>query len=114
MSSWVEDEARTRAMFRVVNERIAELGERFQLAGRTPFVCECGNRDCLNRVELTRDEYESVRAYGRRFVLALDHEDPSLEIVVSENGRYAIGETLVGETSRIPEDTDPRLRAYAC
>lgn len=102
-----------RALFRVVNERIAELGDGSQLAGRTPFVCECGNRDCPERVELTRAEYESVRAHPRRFVLAVDHENPALEIVVSDNGRFAVAETLVGETSRIPEDTDPRHRPDA-
>lgn len=107
-SSWVDEEAKTRAMFRVVNERIAELGEGFQLAGRTPFVCECGNRDCLARIELTRAEYETVRAHSRRFVLAVDHENPAVEIVVSDNGRFAVAETLVGEESRIPEETDPR------
>lgn len=108
MSSWEEDEARTRALFREVNERIAELGDEFQRDGHSPFVCECGNQECRETLELTLPEYEAVRAHARRFVIALDHENPTLEIVLGQDSRYAIVETLVGEASRVAEETDPR------
>lgn len=108
--SWQDGEARMRGLFRQVNERIAELGEGFEREGRWPFVCECGNRDCTDSIELMPAEYEAVRAQPRHFVIALDHEDPGLEVVIFQSSRYAVVETLVGEASRIAEETDPRAR----
>ena len=42
-------------------------------------------------------------------MLALDHENPAVEIIVSDNERFAVAETLVGQASRIPEETNPRV-----
>jgi hypothetical protein len=53
-------------------------------------------------------EYEAVRAHPRRFLIALNHENPEIERVVDENGQFAVVETFVGEASRIAEETDPR------
>ena len=44
--------AHTEALFRNVNERIAESAERFD-AESTEFVCECADADCAHRVEAT-------------------------------------------------------------
>jgi anti-sigma B factor antagonist len=106
VDSWEDKEAKTRTVFRIVNERIAEVG--FDLTGRAGFVCECGNRECSRTIELTRVEYENVRAHARHFLLAPDHEDPTVEIVIRDGDRFAVAETLVGRASRIPEETDPR------
>jgi hypothetical protein len=108
VDSWEDKEATTRTVFRIVNERIAKVG--FDLDGRAAFVCECGNRECSKTIELTRAEYESVRAQARHFLLAPDHEDPTVEIVIRDGDRFAVAETLVGRASRIPEETDPRVR----
>jgi uncharacterized membrane protein len=54
-------------------------------------------------------EYEAVRAHPRRFLIALDHENPEIERVVDENGQFAVVETFVGEASRIAEETDSRV-----
>ena len=108
--SWRDEEARLRGLFRYVNEQIAELGEPFAVEGRRSFLCECGNPECTQAIELTEAEYEDLRARGRRFAVALNHENPEVEIVLSENGRFAVTETLVGGSSRIAEETDPRAQ----
>src|SRR5207248_5026775 len=51
--------ARNEALFREVNERIAESAQRFE-SHRAEFVCECADQDCTERVEATLDEYERV------------------------------------------------------
>lgn len=107
MPSWQAGEEIWRGLLREVNERIAEVA-RPERSERLPFICECGNLDCRQPIELTHREYEKVRAHPRRFALAPDHENPTVEIVVLQNGRFAVAETFVGEASRIPEDTDPR------
>ena len=104
--AWEDQEARQRALFREVNERIAGLGLTFQ--DRLQLVCECADAGCTHPVELALTEYEAARAHARRFVIAKDHENPSLEIVVAEGIRFAIVETLVGDASRIAEETNPR------
>jgi hypothetical protein len=94
---WRGEEARARGVFREVNDRIVELEDTFAVDGPASFVCECGNLKCTAAIELTRAEYEEVRAHPRRFVIARDHENPEVEIVVSHNGTWAVVETLVGD-----------------
>jgi hypothetical protein len=106
-SRLAEDE-RGRTLFREINERIAELGGYFSLGGTTPFVCECGDGGCLQALELTHAEYEEVRAHATRFVVALDHENPEVEKIVSRNGMFAVVQTILREAFRIDEETDPR------
>ena len=73
--------ARTEALFRDVNERIAESAERFE-ADTTEFVCECADANCTHRVEATLEEYEDVRADGATFMLAPGHVHEDIERVV--------------------------------
>jgi hypothetical protein len=109
LSSWQDREANARGLLRELNERIAEFGAGFGPKGaRLRFVCECGNGGCMQTIELTQSEYEAVRAHARRFAIAPDHENPTVEFVTRQTSWFAVAETFVGEASRIPEDTDPR------
>ena len=78
--------AQNETIFRAANEQLkGRLGE-LEIDGRIPFVCECGDMDCLAAVELTAEQYEGVRSHDRFFMLA-GHEDLSTERVVGgENG----------------------------
>ena len=109
MSDWRDQEARARSVFRDVNEQIKRAHEAFGEDGREEsFFCECGNRGCTTPLKLPAAEYEALRAHGRRFLIAPNHENPEVERVVEENSHFAVVETFVGEASRIPEETDPR------
>jgi hypothetical protein len=110
LPSWQDREANRRGLLRELNERIAEVGAGFgfERGGRMRFVCECGNDECTQAIELTFAEYEAVRAHARRFAIAPDHENPMVEIVTGQTRQFAVAETFVGEASRIPEETDPR------
>jgi len=55
-----ERRALNEALFRDVNERIAESAENFE-ADRTEFVCECADPSCTEMVPATLAEYENVR-----------------------------------------------------
>src|SRR5947208_2900686 len=68
-----ERKARTESAFREVNERIAENAHRFD-SGSTEFICECDDSTCSERVEITLEEYERVRADGTRFLLDVEAE----------------------------------------
>jgi len=93
---------RTEALFRDVNERIAESAERFDAAS-TQFVCECADPNCTHRLAATLDEYEEVRSDGATFMLAPGHESADIERVVERRSRFNVVEkvqTTVRETVR--------------
>jgi hypothetical protein len=85
--------ARTEALFRDVNERIAESAERFD-ATSTQFVCECADANCTHRLEATLSEYEEVRSDGAKFMLAPGHEQPDIERVVERRSRFNVVEKM--------------------
>jgi hypothetical protein len=92
--------ARTEALFRDVNERIAESAQRFD-ADSTQFVCECSDPNCTHRIAMTLEEYEDVRADGATFMLepGHEHEHEDIERVVARRGRFHVVEK-VQETVR--------------
>jgi len=98
--------AQNEAIFRAGNERIdAILGA---AAGTAPYLCECGNADCLEPVPLTHTEYEVVRSHPARFFVAPGHEDLSAgEVVVENLDRYTIVEKQ-GAVGEIVTRSDPR------
>jgi phosphoribosylaminoimidazole-succinocarboxamide synthase len=101
--------ARTEALFRDVNERIAESAESFD-ADHADFVCECGHQACTERVSATLDEYERVRADGRRFLLRPGHENERIERVVERRPRFAVVEKFHTRMVAIVQKLDPRMQ----
>jgi len=92
----------TEALFRDVNERIAESAQRFD-ADNTEFVCECADPNCTHRIDVTLEKYEDVRADGATFLLVPGHEHDDIERVVERSGRFHVVEkvqTTVRETVR--------------
>ena len=81
--------ARTEALFRDVNERIAETAERF-LSESTEFVCECDDASCTERIPTTLEAYDEVREDGTQFLVLPGHEDGRIERVVERRSRYNV------------------------
>ena len=109
MDSWRTQEATRQARRRDVNESTEDRG---RTGGSRPgmhdFVCECGDPACTRTVCLSSPEYEMVRASPTHFVIAVNHENPEVECVVTESARFAVVETLVGQASKVALRTDPR------
>ena len=99
--------ARTEAVFREVNERIAESAERFH-ADETKFVCECADALCTDRVEATLEEYEQVRGDGATFLLVNGHEDERVEAVVRADGDRVVVAKRHPFVSPLARRLDPR------
>jgi hypothetical protein len=104
-----ERRARTEALFRDVNERIAESAERFDAAG-TEFVCECADPRCTHRVPVSLAEYEEVRAEPTTFLVKPGHEQGDIERVISDRGRFRIIEKFQAVVRRTVVRLDPRNR----
>lgn len=95
-------------LFREVNERIDELTDRTATLVETDYVCECGQPGCTGKITLTRQEYESVRSDGQRFVTLPGHETHDLESVLERHAGYQVVEKDTRESARAAEDSDPR------
>ena len=93
------------ATFRGVNEGM-EAGQAAH--GLLVFMCECGRLGCNKLIELTRAEYEDVRANPRRFAIVDGHQIEEVEDIVDRTDRYVVVEKRGHPESEIVEYTDPR------
>lgn len=92
MSSVEERLVRNEVMFRAINERIRELAGRFAV-GPDPvdFICECSDETCVERVALTIEQYDEMRALPARFVVVPGHEAiPLVERVVFRSPSFVL------------------------
>lgn len=95
------------ALFRQVNERIEEVSELVPEGDLLEFLCECGEQSCLERVELTRGEYEAVRGVPTHFAIMPGHAHEDFERVVDRAERYDVIEKQA-ESAPVARRTDPR------
>ena len=102
-----ERRATTEALFRDVNERIAESTEHFDAEG-TAFVCECADPNCTHRVSASLEEYEEVREDATTFLVVPGHEQGDIERVVSDRGRFRIIEKVQAAVRRTVVRLNPR------
>lgn len=102
--------ARNDATFRDANEairaRASHLSSDMELV---PFICECADLRCTKILRLTLDEYEAVRAHGRRFLMAPGHSDAAGEHgrIVAEQASYVVFEKT-GRAGELAGELDPR------
>jgi hypothetical protein len=97
------------AVFREVNERIEQVADTFNLQEeQLDLLCECGQAECVERITLTRAEYEHVRSESHQFAIRPGHDEPDVERVVEHKKGYDIVQKYKGAPERIAEETDPR------
>lgn len=94
--------------FRAQNEWIDGASRSFGFGEVTAFVCECGDGGCTKPIEMTKPEYESVRSNSTHFALALDHQNPEMENVVTEFARYVVVQKVDSFAVRLARESDPR------
>ena len=109
MSSREERIGLNEAVFREVNERIEDLAETFDLKTQPlDLICECGDAACVERIIMTRDEYERIRSEAHQFAVHPGHEYPDVETVVARLKGYDVVRKNQGVPAQIAENTDPR------
>ena len=96
------------ALFREVNERVQEQADAHGNDSHIyAYFCECSRPDCIERVHLTRAEYETVREHGARFILVPGHEIDEFETVVATLDDSVVVEKQ-GVAGERAETLDPR------
>ena len=76
------------ALFRDVNERVAEVSSHYEVetqTGAVDFTCECGLVDCAETMMMTIAEYEGIRAQATHFGVVPQHEQPEIETVIERH-----------------------------
>jgi hypothetical protein len=104
-----ERQATNEALFREVNERIAQLGARAEAwsPGGIDFLCECGeDGGCGQRVRVPLATYERVRSQDDRFVVRPGHETPELERAVEWTDGYVVVDKIPAAEPFV--ENDPR------
>src|SRR2546423_4598557 len=95
--------ARDQALYRAVNEQLKVLNESFVTVTReSEFLCECADRNCMEHVTMTLDEYEQVRRLPTHFLVLPGERHIFLEIerVVEEHDGYVVVEKF-GDAGRM-------------
>ena len=97
------------AIFRQVNEQILGLNQDFGTDGEVmTVICECGDADCTEKLQLRAAEYERVRGDSLLYIIARGHQFPDVERVVAEADGYQVVEKRAGAAAEVSEETDPR------
>jgi hypothetical protein len=110
MLDWRVQEATNEAIFRDMNEWTEEASDaRFGIDRvMDVYLCECSDRSCTEAINLTRTEYEAIRAVPTHFAIALNHENPEIDDVTAENPRFATVNKFFGIGAKVARATNPR------
>jgi hypothetical protein len=96
------------ALFRQVNERVAEvLTDMGDDSASIEIFCECGAKECMEKIRVGRGVYEQVRQHSARFFVVTGHAVAEVERVLENDGTYEIVEKHP-EEAVIAAATDPR------
>ena len=100
------------ALFREVNERVAEVATHYieveTHAEKVDFTCECGRADCAEPISMTLIEYETIRAEPTHFGVVPEHEQPEIETVIEQHPSYFVVEKREQDAQEVARETDPR------
>jgi hypothetical protein len=101
-----------RARRLVLNEAVFRQANEALVGFQNPelsldLMCECGRADCVEKVEMSRSEYERLRADPTLFAVVRGHEIAEVESVVETRAGYDVVQKHP-ETHDLAEETDPR------
>jgi hypothetical protein len=97
------------AIFRQVNEQIRGLNHEFGTPEDTlSVICECGDADCTERLELGVSDYERIRSDSLLYVIARGHEIADIEATIEQFDGYDVVRKQDGDAAALSRETDPR------
>jgi len=83
--------AENETAFRAANERLSDALDGTSV-GLVPFLCECADDTCLDRVELDMETYREIRSHPRHFFKVPGHPDAPGERPVERHPGYEVME----------------------
>jgi hypothetical protein len=109
-----EEERRKRiatneSLFRTVNEKIEDISLTFGAVTESmSVVCECGDLQCAEQLEVGLSDYEQVRSDPTWFVVAPGHEISDVEEIVAHHDGFDVVCKRKGGGEAVAIATDPR------
>lgn len=101
--------AANESVFRSLNEKIEDVARGFSVATESmSIVCECGDINCLEHLEIDLVTYEHVRSDPTWFVIVPGHEVPDVEDIVARHDGFDVVCKHKGAGERVAAATDPR------
>lgn len=95
------------ALFREVNERIERVSDALEVTPqRLAILCECGDIDCMEQIEVSQSEFERIRQDPALFFVFPGHGDSDTEDVVEHREDYDVVRKA-GEAAAVARDIDP-------
>ena len=105
MDERAERIGRNEDLFRKVNDQIEGVNEAFgTITGTMSILCECGRLDCIEQIDLTVEDYRTLRAEPTHFAVKPGHEAADLENVVQRREGYFVVAKAEGEAARLARD----------
>ena len=95
------------AMFRQVNESVRDISADYEVP-EFEIVCECGDLNCTDRIQVTHAAYEALRSESHQFAVIPGHEIPDVEDVVRRCDGYDVVRKRRGVPELVAKATDPR------
>jgi hypothetical protein len=59
------------------------------------FYCECSDLNCIERIKIPVETYETIHKRKDHFVLKAGHELPEIERIVSQVNDYVVAQKLL-------------------
>jgi len=84
------------AMFRAHNER-RMVHEQPRSSEHVPLVCECGDAECWDALQLTFAEFEGAHATPHTYAVKPLHVMPDFEVVLAQRDRYWVVEKYAAD-----------------
>lgn len=100
--------AANEALFREVNEQIADPNTAAARRERLEVVCECGALSCSQPVSVSPDEYEDVRAHPTWFITKPGHQIEDVETIVEWHESFYVVAKKAGPAAELAKELDPR------
>jgi hypothetical protein len=102
MDERAERIGRNEDLFRKVNDQIEGVNEAFgSFTGTMSVLCECGEVECMEQIELAFDEYRDLRAEPTHFAVKPGHEILDVERIVERRPGYHVVAKAEGEPARL-------------
>ena len=98
---------RNQSLFRALNEKLSDINEPLARVSNTFVIsCECADTSCIEMLDVSPDDYRSVRTDPRWFIILPDHVLPEVENVIRHMNGYVVVEKF-GVGGQIAEMADP-------
>jgi hypothetical protein len=105
MSTREQRIAANEALFRDTNERIVRKNADSELP--VEIICECGDRECVERLSVSLAEYEQARSDPAVFFAKPGHVEREAEDVVGAHLDHELVRKT-GAAAIVAEERDPR------